>query len=68
MLLGYDDNNECSFVEEIISDGGTKGPKRLIAKQLLIIGKAAEGQAVHTHDLGHLTKNISNAMFDLKQF
>jgi NADH/NAD ratio-sensing transcriptional regulator Rex len=55
-------------VEEIVSDGDTKGPKQLIARQLLIIGKAAKGQAVHTYDFGHLTKNISNALFDLKQF
>jgi hypothetical protein len=68
LFLGYNDDNECSFVEEIVSDGDTKGPKRLIAKQLLLIGKAAEGQAVHTHDLCHLIKNISNVMLDLKQF
>jgi hypothetical protein len=52
LFLWYNDDNECSFVEEIVSDGDTKGPKRLIARQLLIIGKAAEGQAVHTHNLG----------------
>jgi hypothetical protein len=56
-------DDEAIFLDEIVSDGDTKGPERIITIQNRIIGKAANGIS----DIGHFIKCISNGLSSLKE-
>jgi len=72
LLLGEDGtdilpDDEAIFADEFISDGDTRGAKKLIARQADLIGDVAHGVAEPFPDFGHFIKCISNAFFKVRE-
>jgi hypothetical protein len=58
-------DDEAIFANQFITDGDTRGAKKFIARQVELIGNAAEGIAEHFPDFGHFIKCISGALYNL---
>ena len=73
LLLKCEDSDEflpdenVIFVDEIISDGDTRGSKKFIAAQANAIGVVAAGIAIQLPDIGHFIKTVSNALYQLAE-
>ena len=63
-LLDAEDDDEKIFLDEVCSDGDTRGVKRFISAQIAVIGDAVKGLAEQDPDGGHLIKCISNGYYD----
>jgi hypothetical protein len=63
----YRGNKQAIFLGTTVSDGDSKGAHRLLQKQAEIIGPAALGRAERSPCLGHSSKCLSNAMYNIKK-
>jgi len=61
-------DDEAIFVDQMVTDGDSRGAKRLIQKQVDVLlehGFDATGLAKQVPDIGHFVKTVSNAFYKL---
>ena len=54
---------EACFIDQLVTDGDTRGCKKFIEKQSELLGALVRGIAEHIPDIGHFIKTISNGFF-----
>jgi hypothetical protein len=61
------DASTCVFIDTLVADNDTSGPKNMISTQHDTIGPSADNKGDHRPDLGHTVKGSSNDMFKLRE-
>ena len=57
---------EACFIDKLVTDGDTRGAKKIIKKQGELLGDFVKGIATHIPDIGHFIKTISNGFYKFK--
>ena len=57
---------EACFTDQLVTDGDTRGCKKIIERQCELLGELVRGIAEHIPDIGHFIKTISNGFYKYK--